>query len=91
MKRYARRKPGTFIAIAAVAGVVVGRLTRALAAAASDEKDDAQSGSSTVPVTDSTVPTASAAADTPVYRDLTDSTEGTRPGEAKDHDRPNSL
>ncbi len=38
VKRYARRKPGTFILAAAVAGVVVGRLTRALAANASDDK-----------------------------------------------------
>lgn len=91
VKRYARRKPGTFIAIAAVAGVVVGRLTRALASAASDEKDDAQTGSSAVPATASAVPTASAAADTPVYRDLTDTTQGALPGEAKDNDRPNSL
>lgn len=34
--RYARRKPGTFILVAAVAGVVAGRLTRALASSASD-------------------------------------------------------
>ncbi|MGD8194571.1 hypothetical protein ACEXQB_008765 [Herbiconiux sp. P18] len=38
---YARRKPGTFIAVAAVAGVVAGRLTRALAAGAADEKEAA--------------------------------------------------
>jgi len=38
VKRYARRKPGTFILVAAVAGIVVGRLTRALAANASDDK-----------------------------------------------------
>lgn len=41
VKRYARRKPGTFIAVAAIAGVVVGRLTRALAANASDASDQA--------------------------------------------------
>lgn len=41
VKRFARRKPGTFILAAAVAGVVVGRLTRALAANASDDKDSA--------------------------------------------------
>lgn len=35
---YARRKPGTFIAVAAIAGVVAGRLTRALAGNAADEK-----------------------------------------------------
>lgn len=39
VKGYARRKPGTFILAAAVIGVVAGRLTRALAANASDDKD----------------------------------------------------
>src|SRR6478752_5589642 len=37
VKGYARRKPGTFMLGAAIAGVVIGRLTRALAANASDE------------------------------------------------------
>ena len=37
-KRFARRRPGTFILGAVVAGIVVGRLTRALAANASDDK-----------------------------------------------------
>lgn len=41
VKRYARRKPGTFILAAAIGGIVVGRLTRALAANASDDKDAA--------------------------------------------------
>lgn len=39
VKRFARRRPGTFILAAAVAGIVVGRLTRALAADASDKAD----------------------------------------------------
>lgn len=39
VKRYARRKPGTFILAAAIGGIIVGRLTRALATNASDEKD----------------------------------------------------
>ncbi len=38
VKSYARRKPGTFILGAVIAGVVVGRLTRALASNASDDK-----------------------------------------------------
>nr|WP_314840853.1 hypothetical protein [uncultured Microbacterium sp.] len=38
VKRFARRKPGTFIIGAAIVGVVVGRLTRALASSASDDK-----------------------------------------------------
>ena len=41
VKSYARAKPGTFIAVAAVAGLVVGRLTRALSEGA------AESGSGT--------------------------------------------
>jgi hypothetical protein len=44
VKRYARRKPGTFILLAAAAGVVAGRLTRALASNASDH---ASSGNGT--------------------------------------------
>jgi len=40
VKRFARRRPGMFIAAAALAGVVAGRLTRALAQAASEEKKD---------------------------------------------------
>jgi hypothetical protein len=42
VKGYARRSPGTFILAAAVTGVVVGRLTRALASNASDQHDAAQ-------------------------------------------------
>ncbi|MCW3493354.1 hypothetical protein [Microbacterium sp. SSM24] len=38
VKRFARRKPGTFILAAAVTGIVVGRLTRALAANAADDR-----------------------------------------------------
>lgn len=43
---YARRKPGTFIAVAAAAGLVVGRLTRALSeSAAESSSHGASSGS----------------------------------------------
>lgn len=38
VKRFARRRPGTFILGAAVIGIAVGRLTRALAANAADDK-----------------------------------------------------
>ncbi|TQK17596.1 hypothetical protein FBY40_0073 [Microbacterium sp. SLBN-154] len=42
VKRFARRRPGVFILSAAIAGVVVGRLTRALATnAAESKKSDA--------------------------------------------------
>jgi len=40
VKSFARRKPGTFIIGAAILGIVAGRLTRALAANASDEHSD---------------------------------------------------
>ena len=41
VKRFARRRPGVFIAIAVGAGIVVGRLTRALASSATDTPDKA--------------------------------------------------
>ncbi|NYD71339.1 hypothetical protein [Herbiconiux flava] len=52
VKSYARRKPGTFIAVAAIAGVVAGRLTRSLAQSAAEEKeaDATAPASSTSPV-----------------------------------------
>ena len=37
-RRFARRRPGIFIAIAAGAGIVAGRLTKALASSAKDER-----------------------------------------------------
>jgi uncharacterized protein YjbJ (UPF0337 family) len=39
VRRYARRKPGTFLIGAALAGVVVGRLTRGVVANRSDDSD----------------------------------------------------
>jgi uncharacterized protein YjbJ (UPF0337 family) len=48
VKSYARRKPGTFIAVAAIAGLAVGRLTRALAESAKDEHDSASPQSAPV-------------------------------------------
>jgi uncharacterized protein YjbJ (UPF0337 family) len=43
VRRYARRKPGTFLIGAAIAGVVVGRLTRGVVANRSDDSDDSSS------------------------------------------------
>ncbi|GAA1002180.1 hypothetical protein [Subtercola frigoramans] len=40
VRAYASRKPGTFIAVAAIAGLVAGRLTKSLISNASDEKAD---------------------------------------------------
>lgn len=71
VKSYARRKPGTFIAVAAIAGVAAGRLTRALAGNATDEKEEAEATSAlTAPV--DVVDTSANAADggfdnTPLY------------------------
>lgn len=49
VQRFARRRPGTFLAIAAGVGLVAGRLTRGVAADAKDQKDekDASSASGT--------------------------------------------
>ncbi|MFG6477310.1 hypothetical protein ACFXP7_13085 [Microbacterium sp. P06] len=52
---YARRKPGTFIAAAALTGLVVGRLTRALADNAADDKKAAAAAPS-VPATTPAAP-----------------------------------
>jgi len=46
VRAFARRRPGTFIAAAAVAGVVVGRLTRSIVTNAKDHSDEASAGSS---------------------------------------------
>jgi hypothetical protein len=42
VKSFARRRPAVFIGLAAVAGIIAGRLTRALTENAADEKADAQ-------------------------------------------------
>lgn len=47
VKSYARRKPGVFIGVAALAGLAVGRLTRAMAEGAREDHD-AQGGSAGV-------------------------------------------
>jgi hypothetical protein len=47
VKEYARRSPGMFIAIAAVAGVVAGRLTRSVIAEAKDSSDTGSTGTGT--------------------------------------------
>ncbi|HEV7216942.1 MAG TPA: hypothetical protein VGP33_17680, partial [Chloroflexota bacterium] len=44
VKRFARRKPGLFIAIAAGAGIVLGRITTAAVHNAQDAKSDSESG-----------------------------------------------
>jgi ElaB/YqjD/DUF883 family membrane-anchored ribosome-binding protein len=40
VRRYAGRKPGTFIAIAAAAGLLAGRLTRSVAGSTAEQTDD---------------------------------------------------
>lgn len=86
VKGYARRKPGVFILGAAVAGVLVGRLTRALAANASDAassgngvtrtptaQPDAWAPPSSVPVV---APTAAGIDETPIYAQSADVIDG---------------
>ncbi|THG30001.1 hypothetical protein [Naasia lichenicola] len=45
VRQFAAQRPGTFILGAAVAGLLVGRLTRSLAGVASDEKEEAEASS----------------------------------------------
>ncbi|MCU1481822.1 MAG: hypothetical protein JWQ19_2608 [Subtercola sp.] len=47
VRAYASRRPGTFIAVAAIAGLAVGRLTKSLVSNASDQKADSGAGPTT--------------------------------------------
>ncbi|MFS0854653.1 hypothetical protein [Microbacterium sp. 179-I 3D4 NHS] len=58
VKTFARRKPGVFIAGALIAGIAAGRLTRALAEGAADEKAAAGSTGSAAPVSAPPAPPA---------------------------------
>jgi hypothetical protein len=64
VKTFARTRPGTFIGLAAVAGIVAGRLTRSLTSEAADEKAAAASTSNTSAAT--TGPTFGTPAAAPV-------------------------
>ena len=65
VKTYARRKPGTFIAIAAVAGVLAGRLTRG---AVEESKDSAEASTPESTVTPGdTAATSGPTATDPAY------------------------
>jgi hypothetical protein len=60
VKSYARRRPGVFIAVAALAGLAAGRLTRALTESAADDSSSSSQGSAGA--TRSPAPTSGAAA-----------------------------
>jgi vacuolar-type H+-ATPase subunit E/Vma4 len=93
IKAFARRRPGVFIAGAAVAGVVAGRLTRALASEAKDHAADGSGATgatgasaaygtgltppATTPVVDTTVPATTPVADPAFVAPATTSTSET--------------
>ncbi|MBS0022911.1 hypothetical protein [Microbacterium paraoxydans] len=58
VKSYARAKPGTFIAVAALAGLVVGRLTRALSEGAAESSRSNGSAATGTDATAAAVPPA---------------------------------
>jgi len=95
VKRYARRKPGTFIIGAAIAGVVFGRLTRALAAnaAADREAEAARANTQSVdawrtPSVPTTPAVTIAAGETPLY---TQSTAAYGRSEGERNDRSDTF
>ncbi|MCC4250290.1 MULTISPECIES: hypothetical protein [Microbacterium] len=101
VKAFARRRPGAFIAGAALAGLVVGRLTRALAAGATSSATHANTDGSPGAVA-SDGPRFAAAdaqarategvaveADTPVYSRSAHLIDGT--GGEQSHDRPDTV
>lgn len=69
VRSFARRRPGTFLLIAAGAGVVLGRLTRGLKDAPSAPAQAAPSSAPTVPVRTSVMPEP-ASEPLPVYADV---------------------
>ncbi|MFP7761173.1 hypothetical protein [Marisediminicola sp. LYQ85] len=62
---FARRRPGTFIAIAAVAGILAGRLTRSLKADAADSAKAAETATPTAPSTSTSTSTSTPVAAEP--------------------------
>ena len=95
VKRYARRKPGTFIVGAAIAGIAFGRLTRALAANAAADRE-AEAARTNTPSVDAwrtpSVPTTPAvtiaAGETPLY---TQSTAAYGRSEGERNDRSDTF
>lgn len=70
VKRFARRRPGMFIAVAAITGVVAGRLARNLAEEAKDEREAESalgSGSASIAPASSTPPPVPPVTEVPGY------------------------
>jgi len=106
VKAYARRKPGLFIGAAALAGIVAGRLARALTEHNADEKADREryagspsaAAGPTVPrsyvgVSDATYPVTGTddLAETPLYAERSASLSGGYAQEGDGNVRPDSL
>jgi len=94
VKRFARCKPGTFILVAAVTGIVAGRLTRALAANASDQSGTASASRPALPVANprpNPVGGVGSAEveDTPIYAQRTSASA--RPEGEDGYERPDPL
>jgi len=80
VKDFAARRPGTFIGIAAIAGVLAGRLTRSLAASAQDEKDadEESTASTTSPLAGTPVATVTTPIEPALYPETPVDTEAPR-------------
>lgn len=100
VKGFARRRPGTFIAVAALAGIVVGRLSRSLAAGSPATHDstpvvpDAAGGrledrDLSSGVDDRGIAAGLDDSDPPVYAQSAARIDGTREDSA--HDRPGTV
>jgi ElaB/YqjD/DUF883 family membrane-anchored ribosome-binding protein len=81
VRTFARQRPGTFIAIAAVAGVLAGRLTRSVTSAASDASADSgpTASSRSTPTSTYVAPVGMSSEPTDVYPTATDYTTATYP------------
>jgi hypothetical protein len=80
VKQFAARKPGTFIAIAAVSGLLAGRVVKSLTAEAKDEHEAATSTSTATTGTHAPVHTTGTTGTGPVAGEYDVVTEGDVPG-----------
>lgn len=71
VKAFARRRPGAFIGGALVAGVLAGRLTRALATNAKEQSDQATTATPALPSNVTVVPPTPVVETTPTYAEQT--------------------
>lgn len=84
VRRFASRRPGAFLAIAAGVGLVAGRLTRGLSDDDDEGADATSPSTGNAPVTDGQRPADTPPTATPLYDETAELALDTPPGESED-------